>query len=298
MATQHDILQAFEAFDSQTVKVTAAQGGDSMTLRAYVLGTEDRDEALLELRQHLTNVLTINGYWLVVIDEIDIKPYGYKSWVADISYISPRDANAAETPKRLGEVTFEFDGTGGQSKVFYAFEQRKYGDDAPDYGKAIGVDENGKPLGVDIVVPQCSFSLHQSFEGATITLPWLRQVIYLTGCVNRDAFLGFAPGEVLFLGPSGQQPLAFLSDGTVEKGERDVTFRFALSPNIPNMTIGDIEGIEKTGHQYLWTLTRPDEDLTIEKPKTVGVYVSTVYRPESFAVLGINDPDTNHPVAG
>ena len=298
MTTTPTALEAFESQDSQSFKVTAAAGGDAMTLKAMVTGTDDRAIAYGQILAYLNNVLVLPPGHLVVADSISMSLVGNEIWEATIEYVSPENTETQKQPKSIGEVTFEFDGTGGQTRIFEGFEQRKYGIDAPDFKKAIDLDAENKPKGIDVIIPQVAFSLHQRFEGATINLPWLRTIIFKTGCVNSDTFLGFAPGELLFLGPSGQQPLAFMNDGTVARGERDITFRFAASPNVTGLEIDGITGIAKGGHEYLWIKYKPEIASGDFRNKALGVYVATVYRPTAFAGLGISDPDVSYPVAG
>ncbi len=105
-------------------------------------------------------------------------------------------------------------------------------------------------------------------------------LFFLTACVNNDAFKGFAPGEVLFLGASGTQ-----------RGQEDweITFKFAASPNATGLVIGEITGINKKGWEYLWVRYADAEDTTakvlVKKP--IAVYVEQVYPMAAFAGLGI-----------
>jgi hypothetical protein len=67
-------------------------------------------------------------------------------------------------------------------------------------------------------------------------------VFALTGRVNNSAFKGFAAGECLFLGAAGTKRAS---------GDWEITFRFAASPNVTGLTIGDITGIDKKDSR-LW----------------------------------------------
>jgi hypothetical protein len=98
--------------------------------------------------------------------------------------------------------------------------------------------------------------------------------------VNNATWRGFAAGEVLFKGASGQQ-----------RGEEDwaVTFKFEASPNATGLTVGDITGISKKGWEYLTVLYEDAELGTPKKivPKPVAVYVNQVYGSSNFSGLGI-----------
>jgi hypothetical protein len=293
-------IDVFEAIGSQSAKLARAADGDGLTLNYFVRGTTSRIEATEALLDELNSVeLLRDGFNVVIADSVDINEIAPGLWEATIEYVPPDKTDEKRQPKAVGEVSFSFDGTGGTYTLTEAFSQQRYGVNAPDHGKSINVSE-GSVEGVEIVIPQLSFTLSQRFDGATITLPWLRSVIFATGTVNADEFLGFAPGEVLFLGPSGQQPIKFMDNGTVAAGERDVEFRFAVSPNLRDLNIGGIEVTQKAGHDYLWIQYEETEDSEGKAltRKPIGVYVAQVYRRTPFAALRISNPEINFPVAG
>jgi hypothetical protein len=96
---------------------------------------------------------------------------------------------------------------------------------------------------------------------------------------------------VLFLGCSGSQ------DWDADKGDGpwSLSYKFVASPNAGNgetlkaLKIGDIGGIVKKGHEYLWvryeTNFASDTDSLLKRPK--WVYVNEVYPSANFAQLGI-----------
>ena len=102
----------------------------------------------------------------------------------------------------------------------------------------------------------------------------------LTGKVNNAAFRGFAAGEVLFLGAQGSKT------GT---GDWSISYRFAASPNVANLTVGDITVTEKRGWDYLWVSYADSKDDTAKRlvKKPVAAYVEQVYGYADFSLLGI-----------
>jgi len=102
----------------------------------------------------------------------------------------------------------------------------------------------------------------------------------LTGRVNTGAFKGFNAGEVLFLGASGSRR---------GYGDWEITFRFAASPNVTNLTIGDITGINKKGWEYLWVRYADSEDTAAKAlvKKPIAVYIERVYDDGNLSLLGI-----------
>jgi len=105
----------------------------------------------------------------------------------------------------------------------------------------------------------------------------------MTGTTNNAAFRGFEAGEVLFLGCSGNQEW----DDQKGKGPWSLSYRFVASQNVTDQTIGDITGISKKGHEYLWVRYQDTvgENVLFKKPK--HVYVNKVYKETNFAALGI-----------
>ena len=153
------------------------------------------------------------------------------------------------------------------------------GKQAPDFKGAIGVTHDSVE-GVDITIPVYNFSETHYIATAAVTGAYKAALFNLTGKVNDGAFRGFAIGEVLFLGASGSK-----------RGEDDweITFRFAASPNVTGLTIGDITGIDKKGWEYMWVRYADAEDAAAKAivKKPVAVYVEKVYETGDFAGLGI-----------
>jgi len=98
--------------------------------------------------------------------------------------------------------------------------------------------------------------------------------------VNSAGFKGFAAGECLFLGAAGSKR---------GSGDWEITYRFAASPNVTNLTIGDITGINKKGWEYLWVRYSDSEDAVAKAlvKKPVAVYIEQVYPYGDLGLLGI-----------
>jgi hypothetical protein len=134
--------------------------------------------------------------------------------------------------------------------------------------------------GVDITVPVYHFSETHYFDDAVVTGAYKATLFLLTGTVNNAGFKGFSAGEVLFLGASGSKR---------GKEPWEVSFKFAASPNVTGLSVGDITGIAKKGWEYLWVRYNDQED-TVAKvlvKRPVAAYVEQVYGYGNFAGLGI-----------
>jgi hypothetical protein len=204
---------------------------------------------------------------------------GDNAWQVTINY--EKTGAEPSTPDPMKRAR-SFDTTGGTQHKTQAEAERKYGTNAPDQQKAIGVDGNGVN-GVDIVVPALQWQEQYDVPNAYITAAYVRGLAGLTGTTNNAAFRGFEAGEVLFVGCSGSQEW----DDEKGKGPWSLSYRFVASKNVTGETIGSIIGIEKKGHEYLWV--RYEDSVSgsnlLKTPK--AVYVNKVYKDADFSALGI-----------
>jgi hypothetical protein len=211
-------------------------------------------------------------------EQYGVSYLGDKAWQVTISYEKGGAEDGTEPLKRARS----FDTTGGTQHLTQAYAESRFGAGAPDQKKAIGVDSNGVN-GVDVVVPQLQWQESYDVPNAYVTSAWIRGVAGVTGTTNNASFRGFEAGEVLFVGCSGSQEW----DDQKGRGPWSLSFRFVASKNVTGETIGDITGVAKKGHEYLWVRYEDavDSSTLLKKPK--AVYVNQVYRPADFSALGI-----------
>lgn len=220
------------------------------------------------------------------VDHYELEYLGDDAWQLKVTYIKDgaEDSQNSQPLKR----TRSFDTSGGTAHKTQAEEETRFGENAPDMKKAIGVDADSV-AGVDIVVPAFKWTETYDVPDAYVTDNYIKSLGTLTGTVNQAAFRGFAAGEVLFVGASGSHEW----DTQKGNGPWSLTFNFVQSSNagsgetLPAITIGDIEDIEKKGHEYLWVKyeSAVNESNAIKVPKFV--YVNKVYRDGDFSQLGI-----------
>lgn len=172
--------------------------------------------------------------------------------------------------------------TSGGTTVTQGSERRYPPGTAPSMNNAIGVD-GSSVNGVDIVAPALTWTETYDVPHQYVTANYIKSLAALTGTVNNGAFRTFAAGEVLFMGCSGSQEW----DDQRGNGPWTLSYKFVASPNVTAQTIGDITGIEKKGHEYLWVRYEDavSSNELVKKPKYV--YVNKVYRDGNFAGLGI-----------
>jgi hypothetical protein len=194
-------------------------------------------------------------------------------WRIAVRYEAPEPQEQEEP-----EPVTAFDSTGGTQHITQSLATvGRYGPAASEQlGGAIGYDGENV-AGVDITVPVWNWTETHYLDDDDVDM---NAYYALTGMVNSDVFRGYQPGELLFLGATGQK-----------RGDAkwEVTFKFAASPNCTNITVGDITGISKKGWEYMWVQYGDDVDTTakVRIKKPVAVYVEKVYDSGAFSSLGI-----------
>lgn len=176
--------------------------------------------------------------------------------------------------------TFAGSTSGGTFNITQGYGVTSYapaGQTAPNFQGAINVNEQGVQ-GVDIIVPQFEFTTTKTQAVGFVTLAYAATLARLTGKVNNAPFDDFAAGELLFLGADFSQQSA---------GPATLAYKWSASPNRTNLTIGNITGINKGGHEYMWVFYRPNLSGTSLVRIPVAVYVHKVYEDGNFALLGI-----------
>jgi len=96
--------------------------------------------------------------------------------------------------------------------------------------------------------------------------------------VNTYAWRIFSAGEVLFRGVSVQ---------TVGTDRVSLTFKFAASPNITNLTVGSITGVTKYGWDYAWVEYAETTASNRHVANPLAVHVEQVYYGGDFRLLGL-----------
>jgi hypothetical protein len=244
----------------------------------------------------LTLTCPINGITLYRSD-VRYRPLRGKSGGCDLwDFVCDyEDPQALDDKRQLdtGSYRFRVSTSGGNMRITSSLAQVKaytsqgsanpgnyFSVLAPDYQGALGVSRDGDVEGVDIVVPALRFTITYRQPLATITDAYVRTVEALTGTVNASTFYGRAAGEVLFLGADGEQGVD--SDPTW-------SYDFSRMPNLTAQQIGDITGIAKKGHEYLWVLFEETTDAgakaIVRRPK--AVYIERLYQLAAFSSLGI-----------
>jgi len=268
------VIECVEKFESR--QVTTGQQ-PSVELRYVIRGTNDDVEARNAL---LANSPTMydpwgSGWFFLPRDTVTVQPVGDLLWEGIVRY--------GPVPQTQ-ESVFSFDTGGGTQHITHSLATvARYappGKTAPDFKGAIGVTADSVE-GVDITVPvNYQFSETHYLADMLVTPAYKATLFGLTGKVNSAGFKGFAAGEVLFVGAAGSKR---------GSGDWEITYRFAASPNVTGLTIGDITGISKKGWDYLWVRYADAEDAVAKAlvKKPVAVYIEQVYPYGDLNGLGI-----------
>jgi hypothetical protein len=223
-------------------------------------------------------------------ESYSVEYLGDDAWQLEVTYVK-EGSEDPEEPSPLRR-TRSFDTGGGTQHITQAEDETRFGPNAPNQQRAIGVDGDSVN-GVDIVVPALTWTETYDVPHQFITDAYIKNLSKVTGTVNNATFRTFPAGEILFLGASGSQEW----DSDKGEGPWNLSFKFSQSPNagpgktLPALTIGSIAGIVKDGHDYMWVRYEDDVEANtlIKKPK--AVYVNKVYRRENFGQLGLGDDE-------
>jgi hypothetical protein len=290
-----DLVWVEDGDSRQATIVRKGKKATSSYMKSYkIFGTADDTVLHAAVNAEISNS---GRYWQypgasgmqLMAESYSVSFLGDNAWQLTISYSKDGVEDGTEPLKRARS----FDTTGGTQHITQAESEVGYpsGFGGANYQfMAIGVDANGVN-GVDIVAPQLQWQESYDVPNAYVTSNYIKSLAMVTGTTNNASFRSFAAGEVLFVGCSGSQEW----DDQKGRGPWSLSYRFVASPNagtgqtLPAKSVGDITGIEKKGHEYLWV--RYEESVSgssnalLKKPK--AVYVNKVYRESNFSLLGI-----------
>ncbi len=169
-------------------------------------------------------------------------------------------------------------------RVRQSIQTTRYGVRPPNHGNAIGVkhDASGRVTveGIDVQASSFTFSKTKIYPLSVINTGFLADVGSIDKHWNLAPFAGFAAGEVLFTGLTGNQR----SDS-----EYECAFRFSRRPNDKGLVIGGISVPFKRGWDYLevlWEEVADDANAAIV-PQARAVYVHQVLEGANLGFLGL-----------
>ena len=270
-----------EAYSERTEKVNASGEIVEIEIHYLVFEAADEDAALAAARTK-AKAKTVTG---MALESVEVEErVNSTTWRVKAEYASTGSSGGDEGGDEEDAFSTSFDTGGGTMHLNQSLgTSAKAPNDAPDFGGAIGVDGEGNVAGVDVTMPVFNFEETHTLSGTVVTNDWKKKVAALTGTINKTAFRGFAAGEVLFLGASGQKRSKKAS------APWEITFRFAVSPNQSSLSVGKLKVSNKKGWDYLWVRyadkVADNKKNVIKEP--VAAYVEQVYPEGDFGNLGL-----------
>lgn len=274
-----------EAYGERDQTVDAEGRITEIEIPYLVFGVADEDDALAAARATAA-ARTVEGMTLGSVEVVE--RVNGDTWKVKAVYEEEDSDEDDPEPDPGDEESFStsFDTSGGTKHVMQSRQTvTRLPDEAPDFGGAIEVDNEGNVNGVDVTMPVFNFEETHTMAGSRVTTSYRRNIAALTGTMNKSSFRGHSAGEVLFLGASGSKR------SRKANAPWEITFRFAVSPNEGGIKVGDITVPQKYGWDYLWVRyadkVAGDGKALVKKP--VAVYVERVYPTGDFGNLGIGN---------
>jgi hypothetical protein len=229
------------------------------------LGSNDPAEVLAEAAAGAVPATFLG----LVAENVSPKWIGYEKFKVYVTY-SLRELDDAET----------WDTSGGTQHIqhsratvaSYAIPSAT----APNFRNAINCDGQ-RVGGTDITIPVFNYTRTKTLPLATVDEAYKLQFYNATGKTNSTTMHGFAIGEVLMLGASGSQR---------GREKYQITVRYAASPNLSGLEIGQITGITKAGWDFLWVYFVDDISGSSLVQKPYAAYVERVYQSTDLTALG------------
>lgn len=273
----------------------AGRDGVSATRVFSVLGATDSDNAADALSTWLSNAgeTTWDGQPIQSYD------YSEKSTATGAYDITVRYGSSSSTggggggapDLGLDEVRISARTLGRTEKVTHSLETISTaaaswfnGGTPVDYEQAVNVDKKGQVAGVDILS-----------RGAVYTLTIRRTTAYLTtNHTSPDAYLQVGQtletltNSVVYRNRAiGTLLCTSFSMDLVDTDVWEIVVEIEFSPNATGLTFGDITGVAKKGHEYLWPTIRDREVSGQVVPSIAQINVERVYDATNFqAALG------------
>lgn len=204
-----------------------------------------------------------------------VEPEGHLLWRGTVQYGRfSRPQQEGDPPK------ITFDTGGGTIHVVNGSQVGAYAPSGmtsiPAWG-LVGVTKDGVE-GVDIPAREFHWSETHILPIAYVSHDYAKTLYELTATVNSTAWRAYEAGEVLFKGASGSAR---------DADTCEITYSFAASPNLTNLTVGGVTVLSKQGWDYLWV--RYDDELNdnVVTKKVRMAYVHRVIERTDFSLLGI-----------
>lgn len=147
----------------------------------------------------------------------------------------------------------------------------------PNYQQAIGVTQD-RIEGCDIYYPHFEFGIN--VQVAPFTLPLMRLIATTCGKTNNAPWRGFATGQVLYLGATGNSNPDLVWT---------ISHKFAVGENLVAVPVSppQIMVPAKGAWEFLWCVYAPRLNGNVVAQTPVAAFVEKVYDSADFTLLGL-----------
>ncbi len=206
----------------------------------------------------------------LVLSDINLDEVGPGIYTGTATYTRYAEPEAGET---VGGTSNEWNFDFGLSNALETRSRETLSShiagagDPIDFKGSINVTKEGVE-GAEVPRPTSGFSETHYYDPSALTFAFKKALKFCVGKTNEVAFRGYDPGEVMLEAITGSG-----------RGRENVqlSFKFAVSENADDLTVGPITGIEKPGHALVWVsyeVTEQgtgDDKVEIKTPKQVNV---------------------------
>jgi hypothetical protein len=288
-------------------KVLNTQSTTKKVTKNYLVNAASGTAAMQQLWTNLPAQCAENTSLLLTPDQCSSVEFSYKSGSGSntmgvVGYDCTMVWADPSWSGTAGSFSISFDVSGATQHITQSYETvESYSpdssdDDPPDFGGAIGVNQDHSVSGCDITIPALAVVYNCNFSPSVITESYIAAAGNCVGKVASSAMFGFDQGELMLTRVSGQR----------QSGELwSVSFAFSVMRNRTNFTVGSgdsqVTVDNKQGWDYLWVYYQPGDnqddsgdgggsgsgDYAV-RPQLKGVYIERVFDTADYSVLGIS----------
>jgi len=259
------------------------EGGEQTTVSVgyWVDGTDDYQEAYDCLLAQSPNNLGPLQRMAMGVTPTEASTH----WDGSVRY----GTRQGQAPPEEADPTFTMDIGTATTHITQSLETvNKYtasGRTAADRKQVIGGKPDGSVDGVDKLIANASWTETHYLPKSRVNRAYFLTLYNLVARMNAVTFRNFERGEVLYIG------------GTLTKRRSapdwECQFKFLPLPNATGLSVGDITGIAKLGHDYLWVYYEGEKETTgtpVMVPLPKEVLVERLYTFGDYNAMRLPDP--------
>lgn len=206
-----------------------------------------------------------------------LRENGWSHHTINVPYVLP---GSDGSDGAVGEYEVTCGSAGGTINVKAGTHVAVYPPGKPTYNGLIGVKTDDVE-GIDLPFADTKLTVRFTHPGGWITENYARSLEAIRNHVNNAPFMGRAAGSVRL----SDWSLSYRSSPS--SNESSASYEFLVSANLTNHSVGEINGINKDGHDVMWI--RWQENVQANKSAPIPDHVNIVrvfQRSNLAAVLG------------